>query len=242
PKNAMGSSAAGWLNTKRYVPPVRTSASQETKVIPNEGGVHHRLSNSGFVQASNTMCAGALKTRVTTSSRSDFRSAVVGLLPGSAWFSFAASISFLPLQFINDLVQLVETCAPELAVALDPCRLFFQPARAELARPHPSDLFRRDQPRLLQDTDVLLHAREGHTELLGKLRDGSIRARQPLQAAASRGVRERGERGIQVGLLILNHSVHYKPAEGHMQEGQAGNSAAAQEGTSSAGVEAMCKN
>src|SRR6476646_2866593 len=31
PKNSMGFAAAGWPNTKRYVPPVRTSASQERK-------------------------------------------------------------------------------------------------------------------------------------------------------------------------------------------------------------------
>src|SRR5262245_24024689 len=77
PKNAMGCSEAEWLKTKRYVPPVRTSASQEMKDIPNDFGAHHRVSNSGLVQASNTMCAGPLKVRVTTSSRSDFRSTVV---------------------------------------------------------------------------------------------------------------------------------------------------------------------
>src|SRR5246127_2894606 len=57
--------------------PVRTSASHEMKDIPNDFGAHHRLSNSGLVQASNTMYAGPLKVRVTTSSRSDFRSTVV---------------------------------------------------------------------------------------------------------------------------------------------------------------------
>src|SRR5690606_29206109 len=217
PKNAMGCSKSGWLNTKRYVPPVRTSASQETNDIPNEGGAHHRLSNSGLVQASNTTCAGALKVRVTTISRSDIRSAVVGVSTGSGSLSFACSISFLPLQIINDLVQLAETGVPELAVPLDPCRLFLQPAHAELARPHPPDFFRGDEPRLFQDADVLLHAREGHTELPGKLRDRRVRMPQPFQDAASGGVRERGERGIQRGALTLNHTVHYKPAERRMQ-------------------------
>ena len=45
--------------------------------MPNDFGIHHCLSNSGFVQASNTWRAGALKVRVTTSSRSDLRSTVV---------------------------------------------------------------------------------------------------------------------------------------------------------------------
>src|SRR5499427_9966741 len=125
PKNAIGFSETGWPNTKRYVPPVRTSASHEMKDIPNDFGAHHCLSNSGLVQASNTMCAGPLKVRVTTSSRSDFRSTVVGFFMGVGSLSlFSSNDSFLPFQFLNDLVQLVEACDPELAVPLNPCRLF----------------------------------------------------------------------------------------------------------------------
>src|SRR6516164_7807161 len=97
PKNAIGCSEAAWLNKKRYVPPVRTSASQEMKDIPNDFGAHHRLSNSGLVQASNTMCAGPLKVRVTTSSRSDFRSTVVGFFMSVVSLSLLSSMdSFLP--------------------------------------------------------------------------------------------------------------------------------------------------
>src|SRR5499427_4101133 len=65
PKNAMGSGEAGWLNTKRYVPPVRTSISHESRDRPNDFGTHHRLNNSGLVHASNTLRAGLLKVRVT---------------------------------------------------------------------------------------------------------------------------------------------------------------------------------
>ena len=54
---------------------------------------------------------------------------------------------------------------------------------------------------------MLLHAREGHVELLGKLRDRSIRTSELLQNAAPSGVRERGERGIEAGCDILNHMV-----------------------------------
>src|SRR5580658_9963161 len=56
---------------------------------------------------------------------------------------------------------------------------------------------------------MLLHAREGHVEVLGKGRDRSVRTPELLQNAASRGVRERAERGIEVGLAILNHTVQY---------------------------------
>src|SRR6187200_3371207 len=203
PKNAMGSGE--WLNTKRYVPPTRISISQESRDRPVDFGTHHRLNSSGLVHASNTMRAGPLTVRVTTSSRSDFRSTVVRFFMGVGSLSPLASINLLlPFQFLDNLVQLVEPCIPELAVPLVPCRLFLQPTQAELAGPHPPDLLRGDEPRLLQDSDVLLHAREGHVELLGKVRDRSISTSELLQNAASGGVRERGERVIQAGPKILN--------------------------------------
>src|SRR6202789_4648343 len=163
---------APWTNTKRYAPPTRTSASQDTIDMPNDFGPPPRLRSSGLVHASNTMRAGPLKVRVTTSSRSDFRSTVVRFFMGVGSLSLLASIDLLlPFQFLNNLVQLVEACVPALAVLLDPCRLFLQPAQAELAGPHTPDLLRGDEPRLLQDADMLLHAREGHAELLCKVRD-----------------------------------------------------------------------
>src|SRR5215469_1172570 len=210
PKNAIGCSEAGWPNTKRYVPPVRASTSQEMNVIPIDFGAHHRLSSSGLVQASNTMRAGAWKVRVTTSSRSDFRSAVVRFFMEEVSLSVLASIALLLLlQFLDNLVQRVEARGPELAVSLDPCRLFLQPARAELAGPHAPDLLRGDEPHLFEDGDMLLHAREGHVELVGKLRDRGVCTPEPLQNAAPGGVRESGERVIEAGVAILNHMVQY---------------------------------
>src|SRR5277367_2978424 len=156
------------------------------------------------------MRAGPLKVRVTTSSRSDFRSTVVRFFMGVGSLSRLASIDLLlPFQFLDNLVQLVEASVPELAVPLDPRRLFIQPAEAELAGPHAPDLLRGDEPRLLQDADMLIHAREGHVELLGKVRDRSVCTAELLQNAASSGVRERGERGIEAGPGILNHVVQY---------------------------------
>jgi hypothetical protein len=56
---------------------------------------------------------------------------------------------------------------------------------------------------------MFLDAREGHVEFRGQLRDGSVGTPELLQNAAAGGVRERGERGIEAGLRILNHSVQY---------------------------------
>jgi hypothetical protein len=84
-----------------------TSASQEVMVRPNDFGTHHRLSSSGLVHASKTMRAGPLKVRVTTSSRSDVRSIVVGLFMDAGSLSLLASIDLLlPFQFLDNLVQL----------------------------------------------------------------------------------------------------------------------------------------
>src|SRR6187397_1448728 len=156
PKNAIASGS----NSRRYLPPTRTSISQERRDTPIDLGNHHCLNSSGLVHASNTMRAGPLKIRVTTSSRSDFRSTVVRFFMGVGSLSLLASINLLlPFQFLDNLVQLVEPRGPEPAVRLDPCRLVIQSAPAELAGPHAPDLLRGDEPRLLQDADVLLHAR-----------------------------------------------------------------------------------
>src|SRR5207342_603419 len=153
PKNAVASGS----NSRRYVPPTRTSISQERRNMPIDFGTHHCLNSSGLVHASNTMRAGPLKVRVTVSSRSNFRSTVVRFFIGVASLSLLASIDLLlPFQFLDNLVQLVEACVPELAIPLEPCRLFLQSARAELAGPHAPELLRGDEPGVLQDADVLL--------------------------------------------------------------------------------------
>src|SRR5256885_13706561 len=116
PKNSSAFEAS-WPNTKRYLPPTRTSISQESRDMPVDFGTHHRLNSSGLVHASNTMRAGPLKLRVTTSSRSDFRSTVVRFFVDMGSLSFPAFIHLLlAFQFLDNPVQLVEACAPEVAV------------------------------------------------------------------------------------------------------------------------------
>src|SRR5580698_5958867 len=131
PKNAIGSEPS-LPNSKRYLPPTRTSASQESREKPIDFGTHQRLSSSGFVHASNTMRAGALKVRVTTISRSDLRSTVVRFCTEIGSLFFLASIGLLlPFQFLNNRIQLTEAYVPELAVPFDPSRLIVQAAKAE---------------------------------------------------------------------------------------------------------------
>src|SRR5689334_10941253 len=117
------------------------------------------------------MRAGPLMVRVTTISRSDFRSAVVRFFIGVGSLPLFASMAPLSrFQFLDDHLELVEACVPEQAVPLDPRRLVLQPVRTQLAGPHATDLLRAHETGLLQDADMLLHAREGHVKLRSKVR------------------------------------------------------------------------
>src|SRR3982751_6912618 len=206
PKNAIASGS----NSRRYLPPTRASISQERRNMPSDFGTHHRLNSSGLVHAWNTMRAAPLKVRVTTNSRSDLRSTVVRFFMAVGSLSLFASIDlFLPFQFLDNLVQLVEPPLPEPAVALDPRGLFLQSAPTKRAGPYAPDLLRDDEPRPLEDADMLLHTRQGHVELLGKVRDRRVCTPELLKNATSSAVRQRGERGIKAGRTILNHLVQY---------------------------------
>src|SRR6476469_6106495 len=91
PKNATASGSS----SRRYLPPTRTSISQERRNMAIDFGTHHCLNSSGLVHASNTIRAGPLTVRVTTSSRSDFRSTVVRLFRGVGSLPLLASIDLL---------------------------------------------------------------------------------------------------------------------------------------------------
>src|SRR5260370_34155933 len=113
PKNAICESPCA--NSRRYLPPTRTSISQESRDIPIDFGTHHFLNSSGLVHASNTMRAGPLKALVQTISRSAFRSTVVRLFMVLGSLSLFASNDLLPLlQFLNNGVHRVDACVPEL--------------------------------------------------------------------------------------------------------------------------------
>src|ERR1700724_1629186 len=152
--------------------------SHESIDMPNDFGTHQRLNNSGLLHASKTMCAGALNVRVTTSSRSALRSTAVRFM-AAGLPSFPSGICLLlAFQVLDNLVQRVEACAPELAVPLDPGGLFFQRAHAKPAGSDAPGLFSSDE-------------------------------RGPLQHAAPGRVRQRGERSVEAGFVILNHMVQY---------------------------------
>src|SRR5262249_17153905 len=194
--------------------------SHESSDRPTDFGTHQRLNNSGLLHASKTMCAGALNVRVTTSSRSDLCSTAVRFM-AAGLPSFPSGIwLLLAFQVLDNLVQRVKPCAPELAVPLDPGGLFFQRAHAKPAGSDAPGLFSSDERCPLQHTNMLLHAREGHVELSGEFRDRSVGAAELLQHAAPGRVRQRGERKVEVGFVILNHIVQYSRSTCGVQEGR----------------------
>jgi hypothetical protein len=93
---------------------------------------------------------------------------------GSISILFSTIDFFLSFQCLDNRVQRLEACAPEMVVPLDPRCRFLQSTHAERAGPHAPDLLRGDESRLFQDAHVLLHSRERHVKLLGKIRDRRV--------------------------------------------------------------------
>src|SRR5215510_12346832 len=127
-----------------------------------------------------------------------------------ASLSLRVDVGFVTgLELLDHAVQRFEAGVPDLAVTRDPLHFLVEPAGADLAVAYAADLFGRDEPGLFEHADVFLHACEGHVELVGKLGDRGVAARELLENAAPGSVRERGEGGVEVGLYILNHMVQY---------------------------------
>src|SRR5262245_17635109 len=184
-------------NSSRYLPPVRTSISQDTSVMPAPFGTHHRRNSSGSAHALNTMCGGASNRRVTTSSRSDFRSTAVRFC-ATGLLLVCWSIFFLLFHLENDLVQGIEPRLEELAMRFDPFGLRLEAALPKLARPHPSDLLRHDEACPLQDGDMLLHTGQGNLSARLVI-DASARpscSSAPRRVLSDSAANERSREGI----------------------------------------------
>src|SRR3954462_1638034 len=188
PKNAIGS-AVPLSKGSREAPPTPAPPSHDRSLTPTDFGTPHCRNSSASVQASNTTSRGPSIVRVTTSSCSDVRSIVVRSIAVVASAAFRASIvPLLPSPLRDDLLQHVEPGVPQLALLLDPFRLFFESTRAKAARPHAPDLLGRDKFCLLQDADVLPHACQGHVESLGQIRDRCVASSEPLHDATPGGI------------------------------------------------------
>src|SRR3954471_15050148 len=122
--------------------------------------------------------------------------------PSSPWCS---SCSF---RSLDDLREAVEPLQPR-ADALESVGNEHAPADT-------AHLLRRDQLRLLEQPDVLLHPRQGHAEGLGELADRRAAGAQPFEDGATGRVGEGRESAVD-GHEILNHPVHYNESRAEMQ-------------------------
>src|SRR5690348_526369 len=99
---------------------MRGSEAHSKRDTPSDLGAHQRFRSSGFVHASKTIRAGALKVRVTTSSRSDFRSTVVAPLTVPSLAPGCGIGLLLSFQFLDEVVELLEPLVPYAAIAIEP--------------------------------------------------------------------------------------------------------------------------
>jgi hypothetical protein len=84
-------------------------------------------------------------------------------------------------------------------VLRDPGCLVLEPAGAEPAGAHSSDLLRGHQSGLLENLHVLLDAGKGDLEVRGQIADRGVLAPEVLEDAAAGRIRQGGERPIEPG-------------------------------------------
>jgi hypothetical protein len=121
----------------------------------------------------------------------------------------------LSLSLFEQLCHPVKPLLHGLAVIADPLRQVFEVVVAELTFAHPAVLTRSHETGILEQADVLLDTRQGHTERLGELTDRSSAAAQALDDLSPRRVGQR--RQSSVDRLILNHVVQYYVNRGPCQ-------------------------
>ncbi len=95
--------------------------------------------------------------------------------------------------------QRIELRLPEAAGALDPRRGAFHRAGGEPAVVDAAINFALEQPRRLEDPQMLRDRRQRHPEGLGQLGHGRFAPREARQDGATRRVGQRSEGGVQDG-------------------------------------------
>jgi hypothetical protein len=92
--------------------------------------------------------------------------------------------------------QAVKPRIPELLVTLQPRERGLQRTTLELTAHHAAGLLPLDEPRILQDAEMLDEARKRHAEWLGKLADRSAAMPELGEHGTPRGISERTEDSI----------------------------------------------
>lgn len=109
-------------------------------------------------------------------------------------------------------LQTVKAALPCCAAAAEPGFREAEGGRHNAAGAYPADLLAAHQTAVLQDLEVLHNCRQAHREWSGKLGYRRRTVAQPDQDGPPRGVCERLEDGIQVGVRrIVKHILKYLP-------------------------------
>ena len=103
--------------------------------------------------------------------------------------------------------------SPEVLIAVEPLHGVFHRGGLERAAHGASRLASRDEAGIAQHVEVLHDGRQRHRERPRQFADGKpVGVVQPGQQGTPSGVRKRGKRAVQSGILILNHIVKYRHA------------------------------
>lgn len=108
---------------------------------------------------------------------------------------------------IEKASQRIELAVPETRVMGDPLRGLLHGRRFQRAAHHPALLGARDQAGRFQHCEVLHETRQRHGVRLGEFGHAARALVQLRQHTAARGVGQRGEDEIELGVVILNHLV-----------------------------------
>jgi hypothetical protein len=97
-----------------------------------------------------------------------------------------------------------------LAVSLDPGRRILHRGRDQPAVLLTTGSASLDQPRALENREVLRHRRQRHRERLREFSDECFPSREPRDDQPASGVGERGKDRVErLGATIVNHVVNY---------------------------------
>src|SRR5262245_12205171 len=171
---------SGPADTNRYRPPSRRSTVHEVRFQPR--APYHRVSSGGWVNASKTSRAGAVKDRVSTISRS------VGIVTVSSVIAL-----HLRQQRVEALVALLPVQPKVLQPRGDLLQgLWREPARAALLVATAGD-----EPGPLQDLEVLGDGGLAHLERGRQFGDRRVAGRQAGEDRAPGRIGEREERRVE---------------------------------------------
>src|SRR5258705_238185 len=138
-------------------------------MISTPFGPNHFCSSFGSAHAFQTTWRGASNTREITNSS--------GLLISLLAFS-AGIFLLLFLQFAQVLVKAIEAVFPEPAVVIEPVGDFFQACGLDAAGAPLRIAAAGDEPRVLENFQMLRDRRQAHLERLGQLRHRGVPARE----------------------------------------------------------------